>query len=413
MLWESLLLPSQMGDPARTIIGVEGYELVFGDGNLAIDLSSGLWNVNFGYGNPCVANRIKQVVDKTHYSTLFRHSHPEAHEVAERLLAKVGWPQGALVFSTSGSALNDVIVKLASHWNALVGRERARLIVTIEGSYHGMTLNSMQLSGDELNQALYCGQSLRFVHLPPDDPEQWQSFFEKRGAMVGLVLLEPILGTGAIPLTDGVLQAIFEARRQYNFLLASDEVAAGFYRLGTIAASLQWSEQPDLIGFSKALTNGTEASSTLLISEPVAKEFISTDSMFVHGETQAGSPMTTAAILGVLDFIDSTDIESMYGKLEQQVQADLDDLAQKHGCKRRGQGLFQYLGFPAGMQNSPDGNASVFEVANLFRTHGVSVQPSIEGIQIIPAITMPLETWSKAVSRLARGLQELTQRSTS
>lgn len=131
--------------------------------------------------------------------------------------------------------------------------------------------------------------------------------------------------------------------------------------------------------------------------------------MFVHGETQAGSPMATAAILGVLDFIDSTDIKSMYGKLEQQVQADLDDLAQKHGCKRRGQGLFQYLGFPAGMQNSPEGNACVFEVASLFRTHGVSVQPSIEGIQIIPAITMPLGVWSKAVSRLDRGLQELTQ----
>lgn len=123
--------------------------------------------------------------------------------------------------------------------------------------------------------------------------------------------------------------------------------------------------------------------------------------------------MATAAILGVLDFIDSTDIESMYRELEQQVQADLDNLAQKHGCKRRGQGLFQYLGFPADIPKLADSNSSVLEATNLFRTHGVSVQPSIEGIQIIPAITMPLETWSKAVSRLARGLQELTQRSTS
>lgn len=396
-----------MGDPARNIISIDGYELAFQNGNKAICLTSGLWNVNFGYGNPYVADRIKQVVSQGHYATLFRHSHPAAHEVAERLLSKVGWPQGALVFSTSGSALNDVIVKLANQRNLSVGKEKARLIVTVEGSYHGMTLNSMQLSGDELNQTLYGARSPRFVHLPSDDPKKWQDFFDKRGALVGLVLVEPILGTGAFSLSSDVLQVIFAARREHNFLLAADEVAAGFYRLGSIAASLQWDEQPDLRGFSKGLTNGTAASSVLLINEIVTKGFVDTDSLFIHGETQAGSPMATAAILGVLDFIDSIDIDSIYQQLNQCVNADLDVFAQKYGCQRRGEGLFQYLGLPAKVLYSPGENPSGLELQNFFRSHGVSVQPSIEGIQIVPAVTMPLDIWKEAVRRLDRGLATL------
>jgi len=106
MLWEALLPPSEMGNPARMITGVDGYELTFADGNQAICLTSGLWNVNFGYGNRFVADHIDQVCSKLHYATLFRHSHPDAHEVAERMLQKVGWPEGAVVLQQGARAIS-------------------------------------------------------------------------------------------------------------------------------------------------------------------------------------------------------------------------------------------------------------------------------------------------------------------
>lgn len=409
MLWESLLPPSKMNCPSRLITKADGYELTFGDGSQAICLTSGLWNVNFGYGNAFVADRIKDVVYGTHYSTLFRHSHPGAHEVATRMLSKVGWPNGALLFSTSGSALNDMTVKLAMHRSALVGHLRARLVVTLRGSYHGMTINSMQLSGDDLNQAVYGARSPLFVHLPPDDPDAWADFFKARGESVALVLIEPLLGSGAITVAPEVIDVILDARHKYGYLLAADEVAMGFYRLGTLAASSQWPELPDLIGFSKGLTNGTEASSVLLVSEEITQEFISADSLFVHGETQAGSPMATAAILGVLDFIESVNIQDTYRNLYMRVDRDLNELADKYGCVKRGKGLFQYIGLPTSAAGSDLALSMGPDLPDMFRKHGVSVQPSIDGIQVVPAITMPLEVWDEAVRRLDKCLHALSQ----
>lgn len=407
MLWEALLPPSQMGNPARMITGANGYELTFGDGNKAICLTSGLWNVNFGYGNEVVADRIERAYRKLHYATLFRHSHPDAHEAAQRILRKMGWNDGAVVFSTSGSALNDTIVKLALHRAALVGNNHAKTVVSTTGSYHGMTIASMQLSGDNLNQALYGARSPRYVHLPADDPDPWRAFFEARGSSVALIILEPLLGTGAFPLSPAVLDVIFQARKRHGFLLSADEVAVGFYRLGSLAASMNWPEPPDIIGFSKGLTNGTEASALMVISSQVKEEFVQADSMFVHGETQAGSPMATAAILGVLDFLDSVDIKAIYDRLYVAVDSDLQRLADLYGCKRRGQGLFQFLAVPNELSQDQREEFSALKLHDHFLSHGVSIQPSEGGIQIIPSITMPVDTWKEAAHRLENGLQAL------
>lgn len=409
MLWEALLPPSQMGNPARMITSANGYELTFGDGKRAICLTSGLWNVNFGYGNKFVENRIKRVYPKLHYATLFRHSHPDAHEVAERMLQRVGWPDGAVVFSTSGSALNDAIVKLALQRAMLVGKGGSKTIVSVVGSYHGMTLNAMQMSGDDLSQAVYGAISPRYVHLPADDPERWEKFFLERGSTVALVMLEPLRGTGAFPLSAEVLEVIFRARQKYDFLLCSDEVAVGFYRLGRLAASLGWSEPPDLIGFSKGLTNGTEASAIMVISPSVAEEFVRTDSMFVHGETQAGSPMATAAILGVLDFLDSVDIESIYKQLSIAVESDLQRLSVRYSCELRGQGLFRFLGFPKSLFREQREDFSALKLHDHFLSHGISVQPSDDGIQLVPPITLPVDIWKEAARRLENGLRDLIQ----
>lgn len=397
MLWENLLAPSDMGRPDRCVTDARGCEVEFADGTRAICLSSGLWNVNFGYGNETVAAEIAHVLGAGHYASLFRYTHPRAHQVASELLDRVGWPGGALVFSTSGSALNDTIVKLARHWAHLQGRGPARTVLTAQGSYHGMTLNSMQLSGDELNQALYGARSNQHVHLPADDPDAWEQFFALRGPTVSLVLLEPILGTGAHHVAPEVLDVIFRARQEHGFLLAADEVATGFYRVGALAASSRWAQPPDILGFSKGLTNGTAASAALVMSPRVADPFRSQDSMFVHGETQAGSPVASAAILGVLKFIDSIDIHHTYTSLARRVGEDLDALAGAHGWTRRGEGLFQFLGWPA------DGRFEGFTgmpAVDHFRTHGVMVHPSVDGVQIVPQVTMPLDQWHEAIGRV-------------
>lgn len=401
MLWEYLVPPSEMGRVQRCAIAARDSTVYFKDGSSGICLTSGLWNVNFGYGNDYVTRSIIKVLESGHYLSMFRQSHQLAVDVTKRFLKKLGWGDGSIVFSTSGSALNDVIVKLARQYSSLTERKQARAVVSLRGSYHGMTLNSMGISGDSLGQALYGAYSFGNALLPPDDSAAWHNFFQRRGETIALVIVEPLLGTGVIEPDQAVLREIFEARRKYGFLLAADEVATGFYRLGRYAASQDWAEEPDLIGFSKALTNGAVASSMLAISDQVSRCFVDNDALFIHAETQGGSPIAAAATQGVFDYIDSVQIGSLYQVLCDCVEADLDAVSRRLGLIHRGRGLFHYLGWSLG-QNTRSQNP--LEMIDFFKSKGVVVHPSHRGIQIVPQVSMPPEKWSEAVFLLEEGL---------
>ena len=58
---------------------------------------------------------------------------------------------------------------------------------------------------------------------------------------------------------------------------------------------------------SKGLTNGTCAASALVVSAEVCEAFDEADSVLVHGETQAGSPPTSAAIVATIETIRDED----------------------------------------------------------------------------------------------------------
>lgn len=399
MLFEFLKVPSDMANPATTLVSAKGVRLQFEDGSSAIDLSSGLWNVNFGYGNSTVAEEIEKVLHDTHYATLFRYSSPIAQEVADELAKRVGWNNAGVLFSTSGSAMNDMAIKLAVHWNHLQRRAQRNIIVSVEGSYHGMTLQSMNLSGDELAQNLYCDSRRRYIHLPHDRADMWEQFFSQHGERVLAVVIEPILGTGIFTVTEPVLKEIACARDRYEFPVIADEVATGFYRTCTLTYSEKWSFVPDVIGFSKGLTNGTVASSALVFNERIRKPFIDNNALFVHGETQAGSPVAVAATKGVLRFIDEIDAHRVATELSQTVGNDLYKIAKELHLDVRGTGLFWYIG-------SPEWKIESIELVSILRQQGVLVHPSLQGVQIIPQVTMTVDEWKEAHGLLRQGLCE-------
>ena len=109
-----------------------------------------------------------------------------------------------------------------------------------------------------------------------------------------------MLGSGAIAVAPAVLVEAGRLADEHGFLLVADEVATGFHRTGPLTASGGWERGPDVLVLSKGLTNGTSAAATLLVAHAVCDEFDRHDSVFVHGETQAGSPPSAAAIVATL-----------------------------------------------------------------------------------------------------------------
>jgi adenosylmethionine-8-amino-7-oxononanoate aminotransferase len=203
-----------------------------------------------------------------------------------------------VLFSTSGGAANDVMMKLVRHHQALRGEGQRRVVVGLKGSYHGLTYGSFGLTGERLGQDAYSVDQRHVRHV--GSAAELMALFAREGHRIAAVVLEPVLGSGAYPVPAELLAALPGLRAEHGFLLVADEVATGFGRCGSFFASSSWAVQPDVLVTSKGLTNGTCAASALVVSHEVCEVFESADSMLVHGETQAGTPSSCAAIVATI-----------------------------------------------------------------------------------------------------------------
>lgn len=393
--WPFLLRPSDEPAPADWAVSAKGTRVTFADGREAFCATSGLWNVPLGYGREEIAEAVARALRDASYLTLFRRSHPLAEAAAERIISFTGMPFSRVLFATSGGAANDLMMKLSrQYWSLTEGATR-RLVVGLKGSYHGLTFGAHALSGDELGQTVYGvdGRDVRHVRFD-DGGVALESLFRREGNRIAALVIEPVLGSGAIAVPEEFMAVVQRLREHYGFLLIADEVATGFGRTGVRFASSQWSPTPDILVLSKALTNGACAASVLLVNARISDTFTSFDALLVHGETQAGTPSSCAAILATLDLFEDLDADGLF----RSVISALDVLERRLLQHPRvigttGQGAFRALRVAATVPNGdapetqPTG-VSAEEVVRLVeraRQNGAVVHPGPSALQLIPA----------------------------
>ena len=402
-LWESLVPPSQYGRPDRLAVCAQGTRIRFADGSSALCATSGLWNVNLGYGNKAIARAVAESLVDSSYLTLFRGGHEFAVRAASALLGVCG-PEhyGRVVFSTSGGAANDLMMKLVRQCQALRGESARRVVVGLKGSYHGLTYGSFGLTGERLGQETYGVDQRSVRHVSHGDEPELSALLAREGHRVAAVVLEPVLGSGAYPVSPALLAAVDDLRRKHGFLLVADEVATGFGRTGRYFASETWAARPDLLITSKGLTNGTCAAAAVVVSHGVCEVFERADSVLVHGETQAGTPSTCAAILATIEEMARLDA------LGQAVtnSARLDGMLARLSAHplvsgHRGVGCFRALELSV-----PGSGPSVLEAA---RRAGVVVQPGPDAVQLVPALVYGAEECDELETRLLTALNDVAE----
>ena len=403
-LWEFLAAPSEAGDPRRRVVAATGTRVTFADGVEALCATSGLWNVNFGYGNPVIAARVRPVLTGVHYASLFRSSHDLAIEAAAALLDATSSPghrYSRVVFSTSGSAAVDLAMKMARHWSLLGDEPARRTIVGLRDSYHGMTYGSFSLTGEPLGQEAYGVDRRHIRHVHDDDGSDLRLLAERHGSTLAAIVLEPVAGTGARPLGEPVLRAALELRRRHGCLVIADEIATGYFRTGPFLASERWPEPPDAVILSKGLTNGLSAASAIVVNTRIAERFDAADATLVHGETQAGCPVSAAAVLGTLEFIAARAPQSGVPALSGALDDALLRLTSEHpGLTARGVGLFRYLG-------RPGGDVAVQPLVERIRLAGAVVHPGPSGIQLLPQVVTDVGSIVTLRDAISVGLSEV------
>jgi adenosylmethionine-8-amino-7-oxononanoate aminotransferase len=385
-LWEALTPPSRFGDPARTAVRAEGTRVLFEDGDWRLCANSGLWNVNLGYGNAHIADAVAAALRDTSYLSLFRGGHRPAVHASRRLLDLAGPDRyGRVAFATSGGSANDQTMKIARQYWSLRRQYRRRIIVGLRGSYHGLTYGSHGLTGMALGQSYYSVDRSLIRHVAHDDPAELRDLLAREGERVAAVVVEPVLGTGALPVPPHMLDALDELRAEHGFLLVADEVATGFGRTGPVFASSRWRRPPDMMLVSKAVTNGACAVAATLVSHEICATFERHDAVLTHAETAAGHPATCAAILATLDEMDRLDVFAKGPALAAELTRVIDDLSDHPlVAGDGGAGCFRAIRLRLGGRDLAD--AAVARVADEIRAAGVIVAPGPSCIQLSPAL---------------------------
>ena len=411
-VWEFLVPPSAMGDPGRRAVSARGVHVTMADGSRLLCGTSGLWNVNFGYGNPRIADAVHRQLLDASYLTLFRYGNQPAFDAAGALVDACGPTHyGRVIFTTSGSTANDVAIKLSRQWAQLTGQPQRRLVVGLRGSYHGLTYGSGALTGEDLGQDLY-GVDMRSVrHVSADDPGELEQLCARHGDRIAALVVEPVLGTGTRPLSPEFVAEAGRLADRHGFLMVADEVATGFYRTGPFVASGEWERPPDVLLLSKGLTNGTCAAAAVVVSTRVCTAFDCADAVFVHGETQAGSPATAAAILATLEVASEAAEAGRPAAVANELDTALGDLVARSMGRitTSGRGCFRAIQIvdDAGSPLAGDG---VAQLVSAVRACGAIVHPGPGGVQLIPSLAYADGQACELVARLTDALSALGAR---
>jgi acetylornithine aminotransferase len=319
--WDSSL-QNNYGKPAITLVKGKGIVVTDADGKSYLDFLGGIATSILGHAHPAIVKAVtKQVSTLSHVSNFY--AHPNAIALAEKLTKMTGDKNAKVFFCQSGAEANEAALKLSRR----TGKVR---IVAAQGAFHGRTMGALSLTGQPSKREPFLPLIKGVKHVPYGDIDAMRKAVSKKTAMV---IIEPIMGeAGVIVPPSDYLQELRLLCDKNGSLLVIDAVQTGMGRTGDWFGYEYSGIKPDVITLAKGLGGGLPLGAMIALGK-AASLFQPGD----HGSTFGGNPVTTAAGLAAIEFIES---KKILGKVEKQGAHLIQELALIPGVKEvRGAGL--------------------------------------------------------------------------
>jgi acetylornithine aminotransferase len=319
--WKSSV-QNNYGTPSIALVKGKGLVVTDADGKQYLDFLGGIATNILGHAHPAFVKAVtKQVSTLSHVSNFYVH--PHAVELAEKLAAMTGDKSAKVFFCQSGAEANEAALKLSRR----TGKVR---IVAAQGAFHGRTMGALSLTGQPAKREPFLPLIKGVKHVPFGDIEAMRKAVTKKTAMV---IIEPIMGEAGVvvPPADYLreLRALCDAK---GALLVIDAVQTGMGRTGDWFGYEYSGITPDVITLAKGLGGGLPLGAMIALGK-AADLFQPGD----HGSTFGGNPVTTAAGLAAIKFIET---QKILKKVEKQGVYLMQELAVIPGVAEvRGAGL--------------------------------------------------------------------------
>ena len=306
------------------------------EGKRYVDFAGGIAVLNTGHRHPAIIAAVKAQLDLYTHTCFQVLAYEPYVELAERINAKApGDFAKKTLFLTTGSEAVENAIKIARAYT------KRPAVIAFTSAYHGRTLLTLGLTGkiapyktgfgpfpEEIYRAKF-PDALHGVSID-DSMASIELIFKNdvEASRVAAIIVEPVQGEGGFNVAPAeFLQRLRALCDQHGILLIADEIQTGAGRTGTWFAIEQSGVAPDMITMAKSMAGGFP------ISAVVGRaEVMDAPAPGGLGGTYAGSPMSCAAALAVLDIFEKENLLARSRQLGERLIASLKAMAAKNKC---------------------------------------------------------------------------------
>ncbi|MCD6406631.1 acetylornithine transaminase [Candidatus Aerophobetes bacterium] len=318
----------------------EGVRVWDKEGKCYIDLVSGIGVMAVGYSHPRICKVIKEQSQKlVHCSNLY-HIENQA-KLAEKL-CQISFAD-KVFFCNSGAEANEAAIKLARKFGYQKG---AFEIVAMENSFHGRTLATLGLTGQEKYRKWFGPFPSGFKFCEFNNVKKLKEMITSKTCAI---IMEPIQGEGGIKeASPEFIEAAREICTEKDILLIFDEVQCGLGRTGKWFAYQHFGVEPDIMTLAKPLAAGLPIGACLA-KKNIADIFSPGD----HASTFGGGPLVTSVALEVLNIMEEEKLVEKAKEVGRYFREKLSSLKEKFPFIKevRGKGLM--LGMELDIEGKP------------------------------------------------------------
>jgi adenosylmethionine-8-amino-7-oxononanoate aminotransferase len=287
------------------IVSGEGSYVTDDKGKTYIDGLAGLFTTQVGHGRTELADAAHKQMKELGFFPNWSFQHPRSLELAAKIADIAPGDLNSSFFVSSGSEAVETVIKLARQYHKANGEPGRYKIISRDVAYHGTTMGALSVTGLPGFKAPFEPLPSGFFHVrnTQQDPEgaadAIEQMIETEGPeLVAAVILEPVQNAGGclVPPPD-YWKRVREICDRHGVLLVSDAVICAFGRLGEWFGIERFDVTPDMTSFAKGVTSGYLPMGGVVVNDRIASTLRHNASMFMHGSTFGGHPVSSAVAL--------------------------------------------------------------------------------------------------------------------
>ena len=280
------------------------------------DLISAFAAVNFGHNNPDIRVQLEG-------PDIAAYFYPaETEIVAAWLTTHLQLSAHKVLFQVGGSFAVSTALALGQH-------RKPGAVVAVEGGYHGLGVDALSVGTVQREYAL--------------QRSSWSTFSEQQvtilphGAMpdwdgVSSLIYEPIQGAnGYVALRSDWLAELEAEARDAGVTIIADEIQSGFYRHGFLSVARSRGLEPDILLFSKSLTNGIYPLSAVVYNSDLLGRDIPTPRL---AHTFQMGVLGYKAAAAVASWLDTAPVDDLVAEVSALLQKAAAEISNVDGVRR-------------------------------------------------------------------------------